>query len=116
MAGFSTSRAWRAGLEIDEMLGTDEVFAAHDSEGQYLIAHTAAPTWLCAPISERALRCVASGRAELRAAFSHSLTGLVERCTVRASSLEESVVRCADLTDDELPRAGLHLGPLVRCA
>jgi hypothetical protein len=104
--------------EIDEVLMPDEVFAAHDDEGRrYLIAHTEASTWLCAPISERALACVASGQAELRAVFAHSSTGMVERLIVSGAAVcEETLVPCAELTDDELPRPGVRLCWQARCA
>ncbi|MGH9127052.1 MAG: hypothetical protein ACRDZ8_20370 [Acidimicrobiales bacterium] len=98
------------------MLVTGEVFSAHDGAGRYLVARTSGVIWLCAPISQRALDCVASGRAELRAAFSHSLTGMVERFTVRAGAVGESMIPCADLRDEDLPRAGARVAPLVRCA
>ncbi len=111
-------RGWRAPVEIDEVLLAEEVFSAHDQQGtRYVIAHTGAATWLCAPISERALACVSSGRAELRAVFAHSLTGMAERLTVSGAAVrEESLVPCAELTDEVLPRPGLRLGWQARCA
>jgi hypothetical protein len=109
---------WRTGLDLDEALLPEEVFSAHDELGtRYLIAHTSAATWLCAPISERALHCVASGRAELRAVFAHSFTGMVERLTVWGATVcQESTIPCAELTDDALPRPGVRLGCQARCA
>lgn len=109
---------WKMALQIDEALMEDDVFAAHDEQGtHYLLAHTAADTWLCAPLSERALECVASGQAELRAVFAHSSTGMVERLTVRGSVVcQESVVPGRELTDDELPRPGVRLCWQARCA
>lgn len=112
MAGAFLNR----GLEIDEVLVAGEVFSAHDGAGRYLVARTSGVIWLCAPISERALDCVASGRAELRSAFAHSLTGMVEQFTVRAGAVGESMIPCADLHDEDLPRAGARVRPLVRCA
>lgn len=111
-------RGWQSALEVDEVLLPDEVFSAHDDQGRrYLVAHTESTTWLCTPITARALECVASGQAELRAVFSHSSTGMVERLTVRADTVcEESMVPCAELTDDELPRPGARLCWRVRCA
>ena len=104
-------RGWQAALSVDEVLLADEVFSAHDEQGRrYLIVHTDSVTWLCAPISDRALECVASGDAELRAVFAHSSTGMVERLTVRAGRVcGESMVPCAELTDDVLPRPGARL-------
>jgi hypothetical protein len=104
----------RETLKIDEVLMPEEVFSAHDDRGcRYVIAHTTTATWLCAPISERALQCVASGRAELRAVFAHSSTGMVERWTMWG---EESTVPCAELTDEVLPRPGVRLSWQSRCA
>ncbi|MDQ6613208.1 MAG: hypothetical protein M3083_00185 [Actinomycetota bacterium] len=105
-------------MEVDDVLKPQEVFSAHDEQGRrYLIANTAASTWLCAPISERALDCVVSGRAELRAVFAHSATGMVERLTVRGAAVcEESLIPCAELNDDLLPRPGLRLAWQARCA
>ena len=93
-------------LEVDDVLARRgarlEVFSAHDPDGsRYLVAHTRghgrAGTWLCAPVTERALACVQSGRAELR-------------------EFEESVRLCAELTDEELPQAGIRVGVSARCA
>lgn len=111
-------RGWTMAWEIDEILMPDEVFSAHDEDGRrYLIAHTDASTWLCAPITERALECVASGRAELRAVFAHSSTGMVERLTVRGSAVcEESLIPCSELDDAVLPRPGVRLCWQARCA
>jgi hypothetical protein len=105
-------------MAIDDTLVTGEVFSAHDEQGsRYVIARTSVATWLCAPISELALSCLTSGRAELRAVFAHSRTGMVERLTVWGATVrEESLVPCAELTDDVLPKAGLRLRERVRCA
>ena len=105
-------------MEIDEVLVADDVFSAHDAQGRlYLIARTEETTWLCAPITERALECVVSGRAELRAVFAHSATGMVERLRPRnAGGFEESLIPCAELSDDVLPQAGVHLRWQARCA
>jgi hypothetical protein len=118
------------GLEVDDVLAArgaqPEVFSAHDPSGShYLVAHTRgqgrAGTWLCAPVSERALACVQSGRAELRDVFAHSATGAVDRITVSARSgrrpkFQESLRLCAELTDEELPQPGIRLGLPARCA
>ena len=105
-------------FEIDDVLMPDQVFAAHDHEGtRYVIAHTTAATWLCAPISDRALACVTSGRAELRAVFAHSLTGMVERFSAQgASAGDGSIIPCAELTDEVLPEPGVRLNWQARCA
>ncbi len=113
----SMFRGWTA-MEVDEILTPDEVWSAHDQQGrQYLIARTEEATFLCAPITPRALECVVSGRAELRAVFAHSSTGMVERLRPRnAGGFEESLIPCAELSDDVLPPAGVHLRWCARCA
>ena len=117
-------------LEIDDILagafGSPEVFSAHDPTGsRYLVAHTSgrgrAGTWLCAPVTERALACVRSGRAELRDAIAHSATGVVEQVTVstrpgRRPEFHESLRLCRDLAQEELPQAGIRFGLPARCA
>jgi hypothetical protein len=111
-------RGWQTDVEIDAELMAEDVFSAHDRQGmRFVLAHTADSTWLCAPITERALECVASGQAELRAVFAHSSTGMVERLTVRRGVVcEESLVPCASLNDDVLPRPGVRLCWQARCA
>jgi hypothetical protein len=117
-------------LEIDDVFartgGRVDVFSAHDPTGShYLVAHThgrgRAGTWLCAPVTERALACVRSGQADLRDAFAHSSTGAVELVTVstrpgRRPEFHESLRLCRDLTDEELPEAGIRFGRPARCA
>jgi hypothetical protein len=118
MAPVTLFRGWQLGLEIDEVLMAEDVFSAHDEQGnRYLMAHTAASTWLCAPISKLALECVASGRSELRTVFAHSSTGMVDQLTVRgAAVIKQSIVPCAELDDDVLPRRGVRLCWRARCA
>jgi hypothetical protein len=113
----SLFRGWTA-MEVDEILMPDELWSAHDEQGrQYVIARTEDATFLCAPITERALECVVSGRAELRAVFAHSSTGMVERLRPRnAGGFEESLIPCAELSDDMLPPAGVRLRWHARCA
>ena len=114
-------------LEVDEILtgrgGEPEVFSARGNNGDlYLVVHVhgqgRSGTWLCAPVTDRALECVRSGRAELRDVVAHSSTGRVERVTLGGCAGEsvESVRLCGDLTDDDLPRPGLRLHPRARCA
>jgi hypothetical protein len=117
-------------LEVDDVLAITganlNVFSAHDPSGsRYLVAHTSgqgrAGTWLCAPVTERALACVQSGRAELRDVFAHSATGAVEKITVSTKSarrpkFHESLRLCTELTNEELPEPGVRLGLPARCA
>lgn len=109
---------WAQAFDIDEVLEPHSVYAAHDLRGaRYIIAHTTPSTWLCAPVTELALARVAAGDAELRDAFRHSSTGTVEKFTVHGPAVvDESLTLCGELTDDELPEAGLRIGWAVRCA
>jgi hypothetical protein len=116
------------GLEVDEVLMADgaepQVVSAHTPGGErYLLAHTGGEgwegTWLCAVVTDRALDCVAAGRAEIRDAFAHSATGFVEQVTVAGA--RRGVVRgtlrlCGELTDDDLPERGIRLVRTARCA
>jgi hypothetical protein len=92
-------------LDIDAMLVDDRVFSGHDQSGTlYLIVHTEGTTWLCAPVTDRALDCVVSKRADVRDVLRHSATGLVERLTILGCEVrQESLAFCRELTDDELP-------------
>ncbi len=96
-------------LEIDEVLQKGvclpALFSGHTPAGEhYLVAHaTTDATWVCAPITERALACVRSGRADLRAAFAHTATGTVDILTVQPDGHWTEVLKlCRDLTDDDL--------------
>lgn len=121
------------GIEIDEVLVVGEtepsLFAGHDVSGQqYLVAearHDAkSTTWLFAPISPLALRCIIDGRADPCDALRHSATGYVNRVTVtsdRLPAVEETVQLCRELGDDDLAMAhqvttGRDRTPITRCA
>lgn len=110
-------RSWMA-MDIDEVLMLGSVFSAHDWQGRrYLVARTGDNTWLCAPITERALECVASGRAELRSVFAHSATGMVEQLTVKGARVcHDELLACSELSDDDLPVAGLRIQEPACCA
>jgi hypothetical protein len=63
--------------------------------------------WVCAPISERALQEVATGRATMRDAVRHSATGTVEIVTVdRGRAVPDRCLCCSELPDDLLPEVG----------
>jgi len=110
-------RGWPPAIELDEVLVPEEVFAAHDEYNRYVIARTDTATWLCAPISDLALECVSTGRAELRSVFAHSLTGTIGRLTQRnGAAWTESTITCAELRDEDLPEAGVRLAWRARCA
>jgi hypothetical protein len=62
--------------------------------------------WLCAPISERALHAVTSGRATPRDAVSHSATGIVELVTIdNGRAVPDQSLLCASIPEHLLPRA-----------
>jgi hypothetical protein len=69
--------------------------------GQYLVVPVAGrsgPCWVCAPVSDRALDCVRSGRTSPWTVVHHSATGTVDIYrTLRDGSVRESVVLCAQL-------------------
>jgi len=104
--------------EIERELMASDVFSARDRRGaHYLLAHTAASTWLCALVDPQVLSRIASGEAELRDAFAHTTTGLVERITVRDSVVcDESLLLYRELSEDELPRPGVRLCCPARAA
>jgi hypothetical protein len=107
------------GIEVDEVLEPGapipHLFAGHTLAGErYLIIQTTgdehAGTWVCAPITERALDCVLAGRADLRDVVAHTATGAVDivtigsdgRCTERSKMSQE-------LGDEDLPPVGRRL-------
>jgi hypothetical protein len=87
------------------------VCSGRDRSGtRYLISEVASCSWLCVPISELAFRCVATGRAEVRAAFAHSPTGAIEQVTRHPAGCFVIHTRlCRDLLDSELPPPGLRI-------
>jgi hypothetical protein len=106
-------------LEVDEVLESRQMlpvlFAGHTPLGErYLVRYSPRDVWtvrwMCAPITERALACVRTGRADLRAAFAHTATGTVEILTVSPDGrCTESLRLCHDLADADLPPIGIHL-------
>lgn len=105
-------------IGIDEILEWHDgpsLFTGNDRAGRRYIAVQVAATltvtsWLCAAISHLALRCVRTGRADLRDAFRYTPTGYVELLSVdRNGRVSESVRLCADLPDDILPTEGERL-------
>ena len=90
---------------------------ARDFSGQHwLIVHVDADpehlVWVCAPISVRALQAVATGRATVRDAVRHSLTGAVEVVTVEhGRAVPDRCVCCAAIPEALLPVAdGVEAG------
>ena len=69
--------------------------------GQYLVIEVAGrsgPCWVCAPVSDRALDCVRSGRTSPWTVVHHSATGTVDIYrTLLDGSIHESVVLCSVL-------------------
>jgi hypothetical protein len=106
------------GVEIDEIVECHDghsVFTGHDQAGHHYLAAVVPSTptvtrWIFAPISRLALRCVLTGRAEVRDAFRHTLTGCVELVSVdREGRITESIQLCPDLSDELLPIQGERL-------
>jgi hypothetical protein len=103
-------------FEVDRVLDPADAFphcfAGHSSAGQrYLIVQTTGDersgTWMCAPITERALDCVVAGRAELRDALTHTATGAVDIVTVDSDgNCTESAKLCRDFDHEDLPAPG----------
>jgi hypothetical protein len=103
-------------LEVDRVLDPaaafPHLFAGHSSAGhRYLIVQTTfderSGTWMCAPITERALDCVVAGRAELRDALTHTATGTVDIVTVDSQgNRTESAKLCRDFDHQDLPAPG----------
>jgi hypothetical protein len=106
-------------MELDEVLDPTaplpHLFAGHTPAGQkYLIIQTAGDastgTWVCAPITERALDCVITGRAELRDVVAHTATGAVDVVTIGLDGrCMESLKMSQELRDEDLPPIGRRL-------
>jgi hypothetical protein len=106
-------------IELDEVLDPaaplPHLFAGHTPSGQrYLIIQTAGDastgTWVCAPITERALDCVLTGRAELRDVVAHTATGAVDVVTIDVDGrCNESRKMSQELSDADLPPVGRRL-------
>jgi hypothetical protein len=102
---------------VDDILGWSDgpvLFTAHDGDYRYLVLEVLHEEdrrrWILAPVSERALECALSGRAELRDVFRHTCTGTVDLITASADGqVTESVQLCPALGDDVLPTPGWHL-------
>jgi hypothetical protein len=90
------------------------VFTTHDEEHRYLVMEIRHEehrrVWMFAPVSDRALECTVSGRADLRDVFLHTATGTVDLLTATDDGqISESVQLCDSLSDDVLPSPGRHL-------
>ncbi len=102
---------------VDDVLGWSDVpvlFTAHDGDYRYLVVEVRHDgdrrSWLLAPLSDRALECALSGRADLRDVFRHTCTGTVDLVTASEDGhVTDSVQLCRVLDDDVLPSAGWHL-------
>jgi hypothetical protein len=65
--------------------------------------------WLCAPVSERAVEAVMSGRATPRDAIRHSVTGTVELVAVDCGrAVPDRCLLCAHIPEDLLPGDDCH--------
>jgi hypothetical protein len=108
-------------IQLDDVLDAGaplpHLFSGHTPGGQrYLIIQMSGDeqtgTWVCAPITERAMHYVLVGLAQLRDAVAHSATGAVDIVTVTSDGhCFESSRLCRELTDDELPPLGARLRP-----
>jgi hypothetical protein len=106
-------------LEVDEVLQSEDdipaLFSGHTPNGEhYLVRHAAGHDrtviWMFARISERALACVRTGRAELRSAFTHTATGAVDIVNVELDGhCTETFKLCDEILDEDLPPVGTHL-------
>jgi hypothetical protein len=90
------------------------VFTTHDDDYRYLAIEVLRDehrrVWMFAPLSDRALECTVSGRADLRDVFLHTVTGTVELITATDDGkVTESVQLCESLTEEVLPSPGRHL-------
>jgi hypothetical protein len=103
-------------LVIDSVLARQEgpvLCAAHNAQGQLWLVYRAAPgpsttTWMCSPVSERALRAVVSRGSEPRDAMRHSLTGTVDILqTIEGRAVPDRCVPCAQIPEELLPPVGL---------
>jgi hypothetical protein len=104
-------------LFVDEVLDDHDsvVRAAHDYEGEHWLVvqvdhNPDRLAWVCAPSSVRALREVATGRATMRDALRHSLTGTVEVVTVdHGRAVPDRCLCCAGLPADLLTPADARI-------
>jgi hypothetical protein len=106
-------------IQLDEVLDArallPHLFSGHTPAGQrYLIIQTSGNedcgTWMCAPITERALHYVLAGSAQLRDAVAHTATGAVDIVTVSSDGQWcESNKLCRELADEDLPPVGARL-------
>jgi len=68
--------------------------------------------WICAPVSSRALSEVAAGRAAVRDAVRHTVTGTVEVVTiVRGRAVPDRCLLCSDIPSELLPLDDFHVAP-----
>jgi hypothetical protein len=88
-------------IMTEELSPTDHTAVAIGAGGQYLVLEItgrAGPCWVCAPVSDRALDCVRSGRTSPWTVVHHSATGTVDIYRTRLDgSVHESVMLCAAL-------------------
>ncbi len=101
------------GLTVDVVLaeraGRPVLFAGRTPDGQrWLVAEgregVGEGRWLCAPASDLAIRCVASGRAQAADVLRHSATGTVSDISFGGEGTFSECIRlCASLADEELP-------------
>jgi hypothetical protein len=113
-------------IQLDDVLdaGTPHphLYSGHTPAGlRYLIIQMSGDedrgTWMCAPITERALHYVLVGLAQLRDAVAHSATGAVDIVTVTADGQWfESSRLCRELGNEDLPPIGARVRPPGECS
>jgi hypothetical protein len=80
-----------------DSLGARWLIVAVDEDPSHL-------AWLCVPVSERALRAVATGRATARDAIQHSLTGTVDLVAVdNGRAVRDRCLLCSEVPERLLP-------------
>ena len=103
-------------LFVEEVLATDQgqVYSARDWSGhRWLIVNIDEDpdrlAWLCAPVSERAMKAVATGRAAPNDAIRHSATGTVDLVVVdHGRAVPDRCLLCANIPQDLLPALNGH--------
>jgi hypothetical protein len=95
-------------LVVDDILARRDwpnICGAHDSTGsRWLIVHVDHDpdhlTWMCAQVTERAIRALLAGRAEPTDVLRHNATGTVELVTVdHGRAIPDRCILCQNLTE-----------------
>jgi hypothetical protein len=99
-------------LLVDDVISREEwpaLCEAHDEAGaHWLIVQVDAnqdhPAWLCAPVSQRAIRAVLDGLASPQDVLRHSATGTVELVAVeQGRAVPDRCLLCSELAERLTP-------------